>query len=104
MEFPLILAQVGTNDSTGRQISYLIIALLVVALLLALLTIWYWWHTDPKRRGRRPLPAETPNREIPTQRVIRPEPEAVAADYAADEGVSVDEWLSLTGPEALRKR
>lgn len=103
MEFASIFAQLGSIDDTGRQISILIIALLIIAFLLAASTVWYWRHTDPKRRDLNARSAEVPVRQVRPEPVILAEPEAVAASYAADEGVTVDEWLSLTGPEALRQ-
>lgn len=37
-------------QQTERALTAFIILLLVVAALLALLTLWYWRHTDPRRR------------------------------------------------------
>lgn len=93
-----IFAQVATTDSTSQEINALIISLLVVAFLLACLTVWYWRHTDPARRTRVPIPLEVP---APSEPIVLPlEPEDLADTYAQDEGMSVDEWLSLTGPES----
>ncbi len=45
-------------EQTQRAITALIALLLVVAAMLALLTFWYWQHTNPKRRYRRNLAPE----------------------------------------------
>lgn len=45
----------GQEDSTGQRITFIVIGLLLVALLLAILTAWYYRVTDPgPRHGRRP--------------------------------------------------
>lgn len=96
----LIFAQAGTTDQTARQINALILALLVVAALLGVLTFWYWRYTDPRKRTRQPIPIEIPESREALPDVIRPEPEILAETYATDDGISVDEWLSLTGPQS----
>ncbi len=103
MGFAILLAQIGATDQTARQITILITALLAVALLLAASTVWYWRHTDPRRRNYRPI-ADEHSEHLESQRQILPlEPEVLAETYAEDEGVTVDEWLSLTGPDALKR-
>ena len=39
-------------QQTQRAITALIGLLLVVAAMLAILTLWYWRHTSPRRRGQ----------------------------------------------------
>jgi len=51
--FSLVL--VTESEQTQRFITMLIVALLVFAGLLFLITLWYWRHTSPKRRVRRVL-------------------------------------------------
>lgn len=51
--FSLVL--VTESEETQRFITMLIVALLVFAGLLFLITLWYWRHTSPKRRVRRVL-------------------------------------------------
>ena len=46
-------------EQTERVITGLIVLLLVVAVLLTVLTIWYWIHTSPKRRARE-VPPQAP--------------------------------------------
>lgn len=46
---------VTESEETQRFITMLIVALLVFAGLLFLITLWYWRHTNPKRRVRRVL-------------------------------------------------
>lgn len=99
MGLAFLFAQANTTSQTGRQITFLITALLGVAVLLALLTIWYWRHTDPRRREA-PVKNTARAEELPRQIVLPQEPEALAQTYAEDDGMSVDEWLSLTGPQS----
>ena len=103
MGFAILLAQTGATDQTARQITILITALLAVALLLAALTVWYWRHTDPRRRSYRAEEAEHPEYSEPQRQLLPLEPEVLAETYAEDDGVTVDEWLSLTGPDALKR-
>lgn len=50
----LAVALLGQEDSTGQRITFIVIGLLLVALLLAILTAWYYRVTDPgPRQGRR---------------------------------------------------
>jgi hypothetical protein len=48
--FVLVLA--AEADETRQTMTMLIGSLVGIAVLLALLTVWYWFHTDPKRRSR----------------------------------------------------
>lgn len=93
-----LFAQEVAVDQTGRQITLLIGALLCVAAILALMTVWYWRYTDPKKRQRRPIPAAVRPPSSPQIVDLGPEPDEIAQEYADDEGMSVDEWLHLTGP------
>ncbi|MGF1598544.1 MAG: hypothetical protein ACFCVK_16700 [Acidimicrobiales bacterium] len=52
----IAVALVTEAQQTQRTITALIILLLVVATMLALLTLWYWRHTNPRRYVRRVLP------------------------------------------------
>ncbi|MDA3041053.1 MAG: hypothetical protein O3C27_16285 [Actinomycetota bacterium] len=95
----LLLAQQAA-DETGQTIRLIIMGLLAVAVLLALLTVWYWRHTDPRRRLR---PVADP--------IVIPEPLVDARGRGAGEGqrvpaasfseIDAEEWLRLTGPQAL---
>ncbi len=40
------------NDETRQTVSLLVACLVGIAVALAALTLWYWFHTDPKRRGQ----------------------------------------------------
>lgn len=51
----LSLVLVTESEETQRFITMLIVALLVFAGLLFLVTLWYWRSTNPKRRVRRVL-------------------------------------------------
>ncbi len=46
-----ILGQVAEPDETRQAITFLIVCLVGIALLLAVLTVWYWHFTSPKRRA-----------------------------------------------------
>ncbi len=43
-------------EQTQRVIVALIVVLLIVAAILALLTLWYWRHTNPRRAARQMFP------------------------------------------------
>lgn len=111
-----VFAQLSTSVSDD-QIRMIIIALLVVAVLLAALTIWYFVKTSPSRRVRaaqarrngaasrqrpatagapaggaaRPAPAESERGDVTTAGVAEP----MSGDDA-------DEWDRLTAPEPRR--
>lgn len=51
--FGLLLAQ---ENVTSATVKWFIAALLLVAALLTVLTVWYWRHTDPRRRVRQTQP------------------------------------------------
>ena len=46
------LLLVTEAQQTERAITALIALLLVVAAMLAVLTVWYWRHTSPRRKAR----------------------------------------------------
>lgn len=103
----MVLAQevVSTPaDDTERTIQMVIAALIGLAVLLALLTLWYWRRTDPRRRAARQAPAATPTptsgqepaaRSGSTSSKARPLP---SHRSSTEGGLSADEWLRLTGP------
>lgn len=47
-----LLGQVGQPDETRQAITFLIVCLVGIAVLLGVLTIWYWQFTSPKRRAK----------------------------------------------------
>ncbi len=105
---PLLFAQQAA-DNTGRTIRLIIMGLLAVAVLLALLTVWYWRHTDPRRRPR-PVNDPVANQEpLSTQHGPAPDADlpvtgrsvASSAFSSAISETEADEWLRLTGPQAL---
>ncbi|MFV0258901.1 MAG: hypothetical protein ACK5PP_10695 [Acidimicrobiales bacterium] len=61
----IALLLVTEAERTTRTFTTLIVALVVVAVLIGLLTIWYWRHTSPKRRYRRRLETAPPARQEP---------------------------------------
>lgn len=91
-------APVAAADDTGRTITLVIGALLGLALLLAVLTLWYWRRTDPRRAA-----AAEPVRISPVSRPAGARSTAAvgarggAEGTAADRGISTEEWLRLTG-------
>ncbi len=57
--FVLVLA--AENDETRQTVSLLIACLVGIAIALAVLTVWYWFYTDPKRQpGRGQSEGSTP--------------------------------------------
>ena len=50
--------EVKNNDNTGTVVALVITGLLVVALLIGLLTYWFWRNTRPTKLGEtQPEPA-----------------------------------------------
>lgn len=49
------LVLVTEAQRTERVVTALIFLLLAIAVLLAILTIWYWRQTDPRRHGAQPI-------------------------------------------------
>lgn len=101
-----VFAQLSTSVSDD-QIRLIILALLAVAALLAVLTVWYFVKTSPRRRVqaaqiRRAAPGQTQPVARPAQAASTG---ATAVAGAADHyGVPLgqdedDEWTRLTGPE-----
>lgn len=106
-----VFAQLSTSVSDD-QIRLIIVALLVVAVLLAILTIWYFVKTSPSRRvraaqARRQSAAARPGTNSGPQSAaapssVRHEAPPVAdpvADTFADDAA---EWDRLTAPEPRR--
>lgn len=123
----LIVAQ--ETDQTGRQITTMIVVLLAIAVLLGLLTAWYWRHTDPRQRAMLQAEARRASREAEEDRRLevgepaiearapqhvaahtapQPQTDSIWADEPAtapmpapaeNDGMSADEWLRLTGPK-----
>ena len=139
----LLIAQESVTSTT---VKWFIVALLTVAVLLTVLTVWYWKRTDPRRRAvsARHAPvarADAPRTAAPVATAgaagpvgapansVTRHPDAVwgehhtpsAADAANDarrraqtagqampasppptsEDLEADDWLRLTGPQAL---
>ncbi|MFV0526093.1 MAG: hypothetical protein ACK5RL_16525 [Acidimicrobiales bacterium] len=59
----IALLLVTEAERTTQTFTALIIALVVVAVLIGILTIWYWRHTSPKRRYRRRVEGAQPRRQ-----------------------------------------
>lgn len=56
-----LLVVTAAADQTGRTISLLVAGLVGIAVALMALTVWYWRHTDPRRRARpRSIPEPSP--------------------------------------------
>lgn len=60
----LLVVTAAAPDQTGRTISLLVAGLVGVAVALMALTVWYWRHTDPKRRAGPPATPEEQTIEI----------------------------------------
>lgn len=94
-------APITPSDDTERTIRVVIGALLGLAVLLAILTIWYWRRTDPRRTAR--SAGDRPSSPTDTGRPDPGGPSAPqggAAPRAAgtpEGGISAEEWLRLTG-------
>lgn len=68
----LLIAQESVTSATVR---WIIVALLVVAALLTMMTVWYWKRTDPRQRmaasrrapvERAPVPRSAPVAQSPS--------------------------------------
>ncbi len=108
------MAQESLTTST---IKWIIFALLAVAAILAVLTVWYWQHTDPRAKAaaarRAPVTRGTPPAGVNTspqsahdavqaaRAHVTPTPQADAAPTPSSHEIEADEWLRLTGPQAL---
>lgn len=110
-----VFAQLSTSVSDD-QIRLIILALLVVAVLLAALTIWYFVKTSPSRRVRAAKARRQANgqgraagaatgaaadatRPAAAAQTAQP---AVRPDVIVDEVDDGDEWDRLTAPEPRR--
>jgi hypothetical protein len=100
-----VFAQQAT-DNTGRTVTFIIIGLLLVALMLGLLTFWYWRHTDPRSRMRLPMP-DPVNDQDQAVELLPSTPTDVGVDLRSSAELlaedDADEWLRLTGPQARRR-
>jgi predicted lipid-binding transport protein (Tim44 family) len=105
-----------STDDTGRMITLVIGALLGLALLLAVLTFWYWRRTDPRKVARssaEPVTAAVapsasarastggaapaPKRSSARPATANATRSDTGEGTAVDRGISPDEWLRLTG-------
>lgn len=102
-----VLAQ--AVDNTGRDVTLIIVGLLVVAGLLAALTVWYWRYTDPRKRIHMQSVEELLDEQRPgtetgetagatARGAASPEPEGLSDRELLDSDDGADEWLRLTGP------
>lgn len=85
----LNLVLVTESEETQRFITMLIVALLVFAGLLFLITLWYWRHTSPKRRVRRVLQPAGIGPEVDLRRSPYPAADphfAAQPGYGAQQG------------------
>lgn len=91
----LSLVLVTESEQTQRFITTLIVALLVFAGLLFLITLWYWRHTSPKRRVRRVLQPAGVGPDVDLRRPAYPDgadprfaaqPGAAQPGYAGQQG------------------
>ncbi len=111
-------------ENTDR-VNLVIIGLLVVAGLLAMLTIWYWFHTSPRRAVTHVARTAPPTADVdewlndraPHQTSVAVSSQPMVSTHneatmrtalgdlpPADDGprtelVSDDEWARLTGPK-----
>ena len=100
-----------SSSVTDDRIRFTIWALLGVAALLGLSTVWFFVHTSPRRRARSAsLQSGRPQfetgvapeaRPLPVESTQVRDPLAVATDVADVGGENDDDadWLRLTGPE-----
>jgi len=90
-------------DNTGRTVTLIIIGLLLVALILGLLTFWYWRHTDPRSRMRLLVPDPVNDQDQAIEPMLST-PTDVGVDLRSNAELlgedEADEWLRLTGPQA----
>ena len=90
-----LLAQ---TDTTGRSITLIIFGLLVVAVLLGGLTVWYWRSTDPHKRV--PVVTVDPFEELDEDElsVEHAERNAFSDSQLLGHDDGADEWLRITSP------
>lgn len=96
-----VLFATQAADSTGSKIRTIIFGLLAVAMLLTGLTIWYWRHTDPRKRLRDSRLVDQPAQVTSAMPAV---PVAQRPDATLMDDDGADEWLRLTGPDALHRR
>ena len=85
-------------DDTASTIALVIAALLGLAVLLAILTLWYWRRTDPRRAARRAGTASTgAGAEAPRPPAPEAQKPPPKTGRAPDGGITAEEWLRLTG-------
>lgn len=82
----LLIAQ---ESITSAKVRWFIFALLAVAALLTMLTVWYWKRTDPRQRM-------AANRRAPVERAPVPRTTPLAADPPIQSGA----WGGQAGPSA----
>lgn len=93
------LAQISTAADNLNVVVY---GLLIVAALLALLTIWYWRHTKPRPlvvTQRVSEQAPGPISESPASDQFDPESVWAQPPPTSDDGIAFDDWLAITSPE-----
>ena len=87
---------------TGDIIQAVVVGLLIVAALLAVSTVWFWRHTDPRRqrgRLRDVQPIEVRVEESTTDGVWKTE--APVSNFRADDGGLTDsDWARMTSPSS----
>ncbi len=97
----MLLLIAADTGRTGDIIQAVILGLLIVAALLAVSTVWFWRHTDPRRqRGqlRDVQPIEVRVTET-TDGVWKTEA-PVSNFQADDQGLSDSDWARMTSPSS----
>ena len=100
MTVPALVLFQSTSEITDDQLRLIVVALLGVAALLALLTIWYAVHTSPRRRERvaqaRARMRAAQRAQAEADRRSQPSP---FDDPAVIEAQADADWMQLTGPQ-----
>ncbi|MEM9656133.1 MAG: hypothetical protein AAGA65_28860, partial [Actinomycetota bacterium] len=91
-----ILGQVLEPDETRQAITFLIVCLIGIAIMLGVLTVWYWHYTSPKRRAEMLL-ADLGHFDAAGDPVLEPVDVPPTADRPVLVAVAADSFAAAGG-------
>ncbi len=101
----MLLLIAADTGRTGDVINAVILGFLIVAALLAVSTIWFWRHTDPRRRRGRVVDVQPIEVRVDGHVPAPGERGSVWSDapvssqfHGGDAGLSDDDWARMTAP------